>query len=260
MERGVAMEEKPTKKRVKEKKRVKDMTPEERKAHQAKLRAERKAWYREYKDQWKAKVLEYFSYLETDYGFRITKIPMLGPWYISVRFQSRALAVEVRRSVEFNAVELWLIRLVGRSVPDYPVFIYKDTPIYWYLLDGIVEKRAPEEAEKFETLRGLSDEQIEHTLAFLAHALQTYAVDVLHGDFTILDTLADDLHNRVPERPKQRTIYCSPFMSDEKFADTVEFHDERNKNAPPEEQVIVRRFTMEEWKEYTRPRVPRQSG
>lgn len=64
-------------------------------------------------------------------------------------YEAPTLAIKVVRSIEFNSAELWLIRLVNGQVPDYPVFVYPETPINYIMLNSVVARRSPEDAAAF---------------------------------------------------------------------------------------------------------------
>ena len=185
----------------------KQMTSAERRARTTFLKVESEARRLAREEQWKAQVASHFGYLETEYGFHLAEANAKSGWETFVRYESSFLAVKVARSVEFNSAELWLIRLVNGRVPEYPVFIYPDTPINYVMLDTVVSRRSPEAAAPFHSLRGLSEEEIERTLMFLATALRAYADDVLRGDFAILDAIADERHDYARQHPPQIKIW-----------------------------------------------------
>ncbi len=216
------------------------MTTEEKRARRAQLRAERAVWLREREEQWRVKVAAHFGYLETEYGFHIAKVDASSGWETYLRYESSALAVKVSRSVEFDTAELGIIRLVDGRVPKYPVFINPDTPINYVMLDRIVGERAPQESEQFHSLRGLSDEQIERTLAFLATSLRAYADDVLRGDFAIFDVVAAQLHSYAQEHPQTITIWAPVSATDEDVAR----HIEDARKGYPQQPVAVKRYSL----------------
>ena len=181
----------------------KKLTSAEKRERARVRRVERAARQQAAKDAWKGQMDAHFGYLQTSFGFHIAEVDASTWWETSLRYESDRVAVKVARSVEFNRVELWLIRLVGAGLPGYPIFINPDTPINYVIFDRVLEARAPAEAERLKELNGLSDEQVERSLDFLAHALRAYSNDVLRGDFAIFDTIANQIHQEVREHPQE---------------------------------------------------------
>lgn len=190
-----------------ERKPWKQMTSAEKRARRALLKAEWEARRLAEEENWKAQVAAHFGYLETEYGFRFATADASKWWETYLLYTSPFLAIKVARSVEFDCVELWLIRLVDGQIPEYPIFINPDTPINYVMLDRVVAERAPKEAEKFHTLRGLSDEQVENTLRFLAAALHAFGDDALRGNFAIFDMIAEQLHQNAREHPQEIKVW-----------------------------------------------------
>jgi len=165
-------------------------------------RAERKARLKEREETWRAQVATHFSFLEATYGFHFASVDGASWWQTTVRYDSPTLAVRIDKSVEFERVEVWLIRLVDGRVPEYPIFINPDTPINYVILDRVLQNRAPQDAENLANLRGLNDEQVERSLGFLAQAIRAYCDDVLRGDFAIFDVVAEKIHEYAREHPQ----------------------------------------------------------
>src|SRR5690348_12997221 len=146
----------------------KPLTSEERRARDRTRRAERKARRQAAEESWKAQVAAHFGILETTYSFRFANVDGSSWWQTTVRYDSPQLAVRIDKSVEFERVEVWLIRLANGQLPEYPIFINPDTPINYVIVDRALQVRAPEEAERLLELKGLDDEQVERSLDFLA--------------------------------------------------------------------------------------------
>ncbi len=170
------------------------------------LRAKRKARKLAAEEAWKAQVATHFGFLETTYGFHFANVDGSSWWQTTVRYDSPLLAVRIDNSVEFERVEVWLTRLVDGQLPEYPVFINPDTPINYVILDRVLQVRAPQKAEKLIELKGLSNEQVERNLVFLADALRVYCDDVLRGDFAIFDVIAKQMHEYAREHPQNIRI------------------------------------------------------
>ncbi len=122
------------------------MPDAKRKEREAARRAAQKAAA----EAWRAKVDLYFGYVRTTYGFRITSADASSVWVTRVIYQSDVAAVAVERSVEFDRVEVSVIRLVDGQLPEYPIFIVPDTIINQTLLDNMLLLRNP---DQFEQLR-----------------------------------------------------------------------------------------------------------
>jgi len=184
----------------------KPLTSAEKRERAKTHRAEREACQQEKEDTWKARVAVHFGFLEATYGFHFAQVDGSNWWQTSVRYDSPLLAVTIDKSVEFDRAEVWLIRLPDGQLPEYPIFINPDTPISYVILDKVLQERAPREAERLLGLNGISDEQVECSLAFLAHALATYCDDVLHGDFSIFDVIAEKMHQQAREHLQEIRI------------------------------------------------------
>ncbi len=180
----------------------KPLTSDEKRERARASRARRKAWQHEREENWKARVAVHFGFLETTYGFRFAKVDGSSVWQISALYHSPRLAVRVDLSFEFERVEVWLIRLVDGQLPEYPIFVNPDTPINYVVLDRALQAQAPQEAERLLGLKGLGDEPVERSLAFLARALRAYCDDVLRDDFAIFDVIAEQMHQYAREHPQ----------------------------------------------------------
>lgn len=179
----------------------KKLTSAERRARTAFLKAEREARRLALEEKWKAQVAPHFGYLEAEYGFHFVSVDGSNWWGTWVHYQSPLLQVEISRSVESDCVDLRLIRLVDGQVPEDPHFGMPVNLIYFHVA---LYERAPEEYEKLRLLKGLSDEQLERSLALQAEALRTYFDDVLRGDFTIFDEETERRRQRALERLRQK--------------------------------------------------------
>jgi hypothetical protein len=105
---------------AKDNSRKKPLTNDEKRVRDKARRAERKAWLKEREETWRAQVTAHFSFLEATYGFHFASVDGASWWQTTVRYDSPTLAVRIDKSVEFERVEVWLIRLVDGQLPDYP--------------------------------------------------------------------------------------------------------------------------------------------
>lgn len=153
-------------------------------------------------DAWLARVTEHFEYLQTTYGFRITQVNASDWWVRRVIYQTATTAVSVDRSVEYNRVEVSLVRLLGGTLPRYPIFITPKTTLHQFSLDELLRVRAPQLLPELQAMHGLGDKQIETSLKFLAGAVNEHATDVLGGDLSIFATLEERVKQRALERPQ----------------------------------------------------------
>lgn len=179
----------------------KKLTSAERRARTAFLKAEREARRLALEEEWKAQVAPHFGYLETDYDFHFVRVDGSNWWGTWVQYQSPLLQVEISRSVESDCVELRLIRLVDGQVPED---LHFGMPVNLLYFAFELKKRAPaEEYENLISLKGLSDVQLERSLALHAAALRIYFDDVLRGDLTIFDEETEQRRQRALQRLRQ---------------------------------------------------------
>ena len=203
------------------------------------LRATRKERRLAAEERWKAQVAAHFGFLETAYGFHFAKVDGSSWWQTTVRYDAALLAVRIDKSVEFERVEVWLIRLVDGQLPKYPIFINPETPINYVILDRVLHYRGPQEAEKLAGLKGLTDDRVEGSLIFLANALRTYCDDVLRGDFALFEIIAEQIHQQAREHPQGIRIIVPDTTSHE---DTLARVEESHR-AFPQQPVTVEYYT-----------------
>lgn len=219
--------------------RKKPLTSDEKRERAKALRMKRKARTLAAEESWKAQVPTHFNFLETTYGFHFAEVDGASWWQTTFRYDSPALAVRIDKSVEFERVEVWLIRLVDGCVPEYPIFINPDTPINYVILDRVLENCAPQEAERLANLRGLDDEQVERSLDFLAQAIRAYCDDVLRGDFAIFDVIAEQMHQYARDHPQEIRVIVADTTPDEEALARVE----ESRRMFPEQPVTLERYS-----------------
>ncbi len=157
---------------------------------------------------WQAKADAHFGYLRTKYGFHITQADASSSWEWSVLYETDTTAIKIIRSVEFNRVEIKLIRPVDGTLPEVPIFITQDAILNSFLFDNLLITRAPDVLDEYEAMQGLEDAQVEKCLAFLAVALEQYASDVLQGDLTAAFAAMERVaKQRVKEHPEVITVH-----------------------------------------------------
>jgi hypothetical protein len=151
--------------------------------------AEKAAMIQARADEWQSFVTPYFGYLETDYGFRVTQVDASSPWLVRMIYQTATTAIYVDCNFEFLRVEVSLVRLLDGELPPYPVFIRHDTVMHEFLLDNLLNIRAPHLMSEIWESKGLGEGKVRQSLKLFGPALNDYAADVLRGDFSIFATL-----------------------------------------------------------------------
>jgi hypothetical protein len=179
----------------------KKLTSAERRARTAFLKAEREARRLAREEDWKTLVVPHFGYLETDYNFQFVGVDGANWWGTFVRYQSHLLQVEIDASIEFQGLEVELFRLEDGQVPKDLYFSETVNRINFLTA---LEDRAPAAYEQLRAQRGLSDEQVNSTLAMFAEALRTYFDDVLRGNLTIFDEATERRRQHALERLRQK--------------------------------------------------------
>jgi hypothetical protein len=161
---------------------------EDLKAKRRRQAAERRAWRKEHIHAWQVKVDQHFHYLIQDFGYRVSNGD-ISAWVTNAIYRSSTTAVSVDRSVEFDCVEIYLMRLIDRKIPQGLESIQFEPTLNRVYLGSILSLRGPQAHDTSRTMIGLSDEQIEKSLAFWAGALRYYATDVLQGDFAVFEQI-----------------------------------------------------------------------
>ncbi len=200
--------------------------------------AARQAAQRAKAEAWQEKVDRHFAYLRATYGFRITSADASSGWVTRVVYQTDMAAVCVDRSIEFERVELSVMRLVDGRLPEYPVFILPDTVINETLFDNILTIRNPRLLDQLHELKGLDDDHIEASLAFLARTLEEIMPDFLTDDLSIFKEVDELIKERVKAHPPTITIYLPEDATAEHETATVE---EARKSSSGI-QVVTRRY------------------
>ncbi len=185
---------------------------------------------------WERRVREHFDFL-VEHGFRFDHV-QASSWATTALYLSPALGLEVTRSVEFDRVELELIRLVEGKLPEHEVWV-TDSTLNRVLFDNVLIARAPELDEASRTLKGLSSEDEVKQLRFWADALRSVAPDFLDGDDAPLRDGEQVVRQRVADNPQELTIWLPSDASQE---EEDRAHDEARRTAPPNVEISVRRY------------------
>jgi hypothetical protein len=185
---------------------------------------------------WERRVRGHFDFL-VEHGFRFDRVET-NSWATTALYLSPALGLEVTRSVEFDRVEIELIRLVEGELPEYEVWV-TDRTLNRVLFDNVLVARAPELDEASRALSGLSTEGEETQLRFWADALRSVAPDFLAGDDAPLREGDQVIRQRVAENPQELTIWLPNDASQE---EEDRAREEARQTAPPNVEVSVRRY------------------
>jgi hypothetical protein len=207
-------------------------------AKRQKREAARRAAQRAEAEAWQAKVDLHFAYLRTTHGFRIASADATSFWVTRVVYQSDVAAVAVDKSIEFERVELSVIRLVDGRLPQYPIFVLPDTVINQTLFDTILTIRNPDLLDHLRGLKGLDDDHIEKSLTFLARSLEEIAPDFLTGDLSLFEAVDALIKEQVKAHPPVITVYLPEDATPAREAAAIE---EARKGSPGV-QVVARRY------------------
>ncbi len=184
--------------------------------------------------RWKASVKNHFDFL-TDYGFRFDHVEDKW-WATTAVYLSATLGVEVTRSVEFDRVEINLLRLVEHEAPEQEVWV-TDRPINRVLFDNVLEERRSELLGQVPS--GLSRPAVEEQLRLYAKLLRTVVPDFLEGSDAALVDGERVIRKRVSANPQEMTIWLPKDASE---ADEARARAEAERLNPPEVRVVVRRY------------------
>lgn len=155
------------------------------------------------RQEWVGRVRPHFDFLLGS-GFTLTDVTAQGWWSLTVTYRSAAAGVEVSRSVEYNRVDMSLLRLVEGELPEYPVFVVDSVPLNTFHGDWLLRLRGKSSNQpKF----GLADSEIDDQLVFWADALRELAPEFLDGDLTVLDQLEQLVREHAAQSPQRVTVW-----------------------------------------------------
>lgn len=137
-------------------------------------------------------VKEQFKFLESDFGFRLSKGEK-EDWGYELIYLNKTTGVKITYEFREAYIFIMLYKLVDGSLIENPRSIRENTTLYGYGLDDIINLRNPQalikpayqygdESEYYDKMKGLTL----YVTAF-ANNLKEYAVDVLSGDFKIFN-------------------------------------------------------------------------
>lgn len=157
--------------------------------------------------KWEALVDPHFAFLRTDFQSVITEHSDEHWWYSRIVYQNATTAVEIVYSVEFECVEVLLVRLVDGKRPPYPVFISEQPLLHHFMLDSLLELRAPQSVRAIKLHVSLDPAEVDVQLSSWAEALRQHGTDVLQGDFSVFDVLEANIREHARRKPEQITAW-----------------------------------------------------
>ncbi len=188
-------------------------------------------------DEWRQRVAPHFDFV-TDYGFLPGEVEDGSFWETSYCYRSSGAVVKITRNHEFGRAEVSLIRLIGGEVPPYPIWVTAE-PLHQVLLDTVLEARHSPRLEQSRLLSGLSDEKLEHQLAFWAEALREAAPDFLSGDCSAIDEAELVIRASVAEHPQKVVTWLPGDAPPDAERDEIA---ELREHLPPEVGIETRRY------------------
>lgn len=185
---------------------------------------------------WQRLVGEHFDFL-LGHGFRLDQVET-NWWATTAVYLSPTLGVEVTRSVEFDRVEISLLRLVRGKRPEYQVWI-TERSLDRVLFDNVLLARAPELAAASRSQAGLSKRAVGEQLSFWADALRSAAPDFLEGTDGALADGERVVRESLGDEPQELTIWLPEDATAEHEERALE---EARRNNPPEVRISIRRY------------------
>lgn len=140
-------------------------------------------------------------------------------WGQRVVYANATTGLIVHSSIEFNRVEVSLVRLVEGEVPPYPIFVSNTPVLHQFLIDNLLALRAPELIHELRKLVGLGGKERDRQLTAYGHWLDQYAGDVLDGDFTAFAEMEREVRRRVALHPERIQVWVPEGTSADKAAE-----------------------------------------
>jgi hypothetical protein len=189
-------------------------------------------------DAWRRVVQPHFRFLE-DAGFRCAPdLGDTGTWRTRVVYVADQRAVAVDYSVEFERVEVWLLRLADGQLPEPQVWV-TDAPIAHVRLDNVLHARDPERYEAQRALTRLSDDALDSQLAAGAAALREVAADFVAGSLAAIDDAERVIRAQIQEHPQQLTIHLPDGATADEEREAI---DRVRARVPPNVGIVAQRY------------------
>ncbi len=177
-------------------------------------------WIARRGQDWSERVRTHFDFL-TEHGFTVTDIQATDWWRVSVIYRSSTAAVRVAFNIEYQRVDLDLMRLVDHELPAYPIFVVDQVPVNMFHADWLLRLRGDPDRVPAE-ICGLSETQVRAQLIFWAAALREYGGDFLAGDLDVLDQLERMIRERARGLQQQVTVWLPDTSTEDDEAHAVE--------------------------------------
>jgi hypothetical protein len=204
-------------------------------------------WIARRGQDWSERVRTHFDFL-SGHGFAVTDIQAADWWQVSVIYRSSTAAVRVAFNIEYERVDLELMRLVDHELPAYPIFVVDLVPVHTFHADLLLLLRGDPDRVPAE-ICGLDETQVQAQLIFWAAALRQYGGDFLAGDLDVLDQLERMIRDRARGLQQKVTIWLPETSAEDDEAHAVE---QAQAATPDGVEIAVRR--------YSRPRPSRLQG
>lgn len=137
-------------------------------------------------EQFKQSTTDAFGFLIAEYGCTGPYVEESATWRV-VAYKNATTGVEVVLDARANGIFVYLSRLVNDKIPHH-----FDAPTDRFLLDSIIALRSPlAEVQNRHSGGWLTSQDVKRAVAQYAAALRQYADDVLRGNFTVFDQLAE---------------------------------------------------------------------
>jgi hypothetical protein len=196
-------------------------------------------WVREAKGkQWAEQVERHFGFLAR-HGFTVTDIDASTWWQVQVTYRSPRSAVAVIRSVEFQRVEVQLMRLVDGELPEYPIFVVDSVSVNTFHADDLLGLRLDGADEVLASQHGLEPQEVEAQLAFWSEVLRDYGGDLLGGDLSVLDALEQMVRDRARQHRQKVVVWLPESASADEEAHAV---DATRATIPDGVAIVARRY------------------
>ena len=156
--------------------------------------------------KWQRVVAPHFDFL-LEHGFEPDpELEQASFWGTSVGYRSAAGAVEVTRSVESDAVDLVLLRLVDGDLPPVEVFFTEAEPTNRAYFEQVLRARSPDREADLLRVRGLGKAEVEEQLTIRAALLRELCADFLGGAPDLFEEVREQSRAFHAEHPQQVVV------------------------------------------------------
>lgn len=182
-------------------------------------------WVRTYRhdaaaEAWAEQVERHFGFIDR-FGFVLTSVDASNLWEVRATYRSERAALAVIRSVEFQRVEVQLMRLIDGELPEYPIFVVDSVAVNTFYVDDLVALRRADADQVLARQHGLLAEEVEDQLTFWSDALREHGQDFLAGDLRVLDELERLVRDRTRQYPQEVVVWLPDSASAEERAHAI---------------------------------------